>query len=53
MQIINAIQAKNGAKTDHNRLASITQPLQFLSRKEKDEQWAAWNLECQMKRGWA
>jgi hypothetical protein len=45
MQIINAIQAKNGAKTDHNRLASITQPLQFLSRKEKDEQWAAWNLD--------
>lgn len=45
MQIINAIQAKKGAKTDHNRLASITQPLQFLSRKEKDEQWAAWNLD--------
>jgi len=45
MQIINAIQAKNGAKTDNNRLASITQPLQFLSRKEKDDQWAAWNLD--------
>ena len=45
MQIINAIQAKNGAKTDHNKLGSITQPLQFIPKKEKDEQWAAWNLD--------
>ena len=45
MQIINAIQAKNGAKTDYNRMASITQPLQFIPKKEKDEQWAAWNLD--------
>jgi hypothetical protein len=45
MQIINALQAKNGAKTDHNRLGSITQPLQFIPKKEKDEQWAAWNLD--------
>jgi hypothetical protein len=45
MQIINAMQAKKGAKTDHNRLASITQPLQFIPKKEKDEQWAAWNLD--------
>ena len=45
MQIINAMQAKSGAKTDHNRMASITQPLQFIPKKEKDEQWAAWNLD--------
>jgi hypothetical protein len=45
MQIINAMQAKKGAKTDNNRIASITQPLQFIPKKEKDEQWAAWNLD--------
>ena len=45
MQIINAMQAKSGAKTDNNRIASITQPLQFIPKKEKDEQWAAWNLD--------
>ena len=45
MQIINAMQAKSGAKTDHNRMASITQPLQFLPKKEKDAEWAAWNLD--------
>ena len=45
MQIINAIQAKNGAKTEHNRIGSITQPLQFLTKAEKDPQWAAWNLD--------
>ena len=45
MQVINALQAKNGAKTQHNRLGSITQPLQFIPRKEKDDEWAAWNLD--------
>jgi hypothetical protein len=45
MQIINALQAKKGAKTEHNRLGSITQPLQFISEKNKDEEWAAWNLD--------
>jgi hypothetical protein len=45
MQVINAMQAKSGAKTDYNRMASITQPLQFIPKKEKDEQWAAWNLD--------
>lgn len=45
MQIINALQAKNGAKTEHNRIGSITQPLQFLTKAEKDAQWAAWNLD--------
>jgi hypothetical protein len=45
MQIINALQAKKGVKTSHNRMGSITQPLQFLSKKDKDEEWAAWNLD--------
>jgi hypothetical protein len=45
MQIINAMQAKEGAKTKPNRIGSITQPLQFLPRSEKDQQWAAWNLD--------
>jgi hypothetical protein len=45
MKIINAIQAKAGATTDNNRMGSITQPLQFIPKKEKDEKWAAWNLD--------
>ena len=45
MQVYNAMQLKKGAKAEHNRLGSITQPLQFLSKSEKDEQWAAWNLD--------
>ena len=45
MQIYNALQLKKGAKTQHNRMGSITQPLQFLSNKDKDEEWAAWNLD--------
>jgi hypothetical protein len=45
MQIYNALQLKNGAKTSHNRMGSITQPLQFVPKKDKDEEWAAWNLD--------
>jgi hypothetical protein len=45
MKIINALQAKAGAKVETNRLGSITQPLQFLSKEEKDDRWAAWNLD--------
>lgn len=45
MQVINALQAKKGAKVEHNRMGSITQPLQFLPKKSKDDEWAAWNLD--------
>ena len=45
MKIINALQAKDGAKVETNRMGSITQPLQFLSKEEKDDRWAAWNLD--------
>jgi len=45
MQVYNAMQLKSGAKVKHNRMGSITQPLQFLPKKEKDQEWAAWNLD--------
>ena len=45
MQVYNALQLKNGAKVERNRMGSITQPLQFLSEKKKNEEWAAWNLD--------
>jgi hypothetical protein len=45
MQVYNALQLKKGAKVEQQRLGSITQPLQFIPRKEKDEEWAAWNLD--------
>jgi hypothetical protein len=45
MKIINALQAKGGATTENNRMGSITQPLQFITKKEKDEKWAAWSLD--------
>jgi len=45
MQVYNALQLKKGAKVQHNRMGSITQPLQFLPKNEKDQEWAAWNLD--------
>jgi hypothetical protein len=45
MQIYNALQIKKGAKADYNKMASVTQPIQFLPKKDKDDEWAAWNLD--------
>jgi hypothetical protein len=45
MQVYNALQLKKGAKVEQQRLGSITQPLQFIPKKEKDMEWAAWNLD--------
>ena len=45
MQVYNAMQLKKGAKVQHNRMGSITQPLQFIPKKDKDQEWAAWNLD--------
>ena len=45
MQIYNALQLKNGAKAETNRMGTVTQPLQFLPKKEKTDEWSAWNLD--------
>ena len=45
MQVYNALQLKKGAKVEQNRMGSVTQPLQFISSIDKDEEWAAWNLD--------
>ncbi len=45
MKVYNAMQLKNGAKTDRTRMFGVSQPLQFLSNKEKDAEWAAWNMD--------
>lgn len=45
MQVIGALQAKAGAKTEYSKLNSLTQPVQFLPAKQKDEAWTAWNMD--------
>ncbi len=45
MEVINAMGLKSGKKAENNRMGSITQPIQFIPRSEKDEAWAAWNLD--------
>lgn len=45
MKVFNALQLKKGAKADNQRLGTITQPVQFLPAKEKDEAWGAWNMD--------
>ncbi len=45
MQILNAMDLKAGKKAEYNKMGTLNQPLQFLPRKDKDESWAAWNLD--------
>ena len=45
MQIYNAMQIKAGAKVEYNKMGTLNQPIQFIPRKEKDNDWATWNLD--------
>ena len=45
MKVYNALQLKNGAKAQYNKMGTITQPVQFLPATEKDEDWGAWNMD--------
>jgi len=45
MRVLNAMDLKAGAKAERSRLGTITQPLQFLPREEKDDEWLAWNAD--------
>ena len=48
VKILNALQLKNGAKAEQSKYpatSSLTQPIQFLSAKKKNKDWAAWNLD--------
>ena len=45
MQVYNAMQLKNGAKGEYNRMGTLNQPIQFLPKSKKDQEWAAWNMD--------
>lgn len=45
MQVYNALDIKSGKKTENNKMGTLTQPIQFLPYKEKDDEWRAWNLD--------
>lgn len=44
-KVFNALQLKNGAKADYQKIGTLTQPVQFLAREDKDEAWGAWNMD--------
>ena len=45
MRVLNAMDLKSGQKAEHNKLGTLVQPIQFLPRKKKDEEWASWNMD--------
>jgi hypothetical protein len=45
MKIYNALDLKKGKKAETKRLWAVSQPLQFIPKKEKDIDWCAWNMD--------
>lgn len=45
MQVLNAMDLKSGKKAEQTRIGTITQPVQFLPKAEKTDEWAAWNMD--------
>ena len=45
MEILNAIDLKRGKKTKKNRFGVFTQPIQFVTAQEKDDEWSKWNID--------
>lgn len=45
MQILNALDLKNGAKVEQQYMGTLQQPIQFISKKEKTQDWGAWNMD--------
>ncbi len=46
MKVFNALQLKNGAKGEgYPTSSSLTQPIQFLPTKKKNDDWYAWNID--------
>jgi hypothetical protein len=45
MKVLNAMDLKSGKKAEQTRIGTITQPVQFLPKKEKTDEWAAWNMD--------
>ena len=45
MKIYNALDLKAGAKAEYSKTGTLIQPVQFIPRKDKDEEWAAWNMD--------
>ena len=45
MQVFNAMQLKAGAKAEYNKMGTLTQPIQFIPKKDKDDEWSAWNID--------
>lgn len=36
---------KSGKRADYNKMATLTQPIQFLPKEEKDDDWSAWCMD--------
>ncbi len=46
MKVFNAMQLKSGAKGEgYPTSSSLTQPIQFLPSKKKNDDWYAWNID--------
>ena len=51
MKLYNSLMIKAGAKIDRTRTGVLTQPIQFLLEKDKDDDWREWNMDWLEQKG--
>lgn len=45
MEIHNALDIKKGKRQEYNKMGTLTQPIQFIPAKDKDDEWHSWNMD--------
>jgi hypothetical protein len=45
MKVLNAMDLVAGKTADYKKMGVLTQPVQFIPKKDKDEEWTAWNMD--------
>lgn len=45
MELFNAMDLKNGKLAERSTMGTLIQPIQFIPRKAKTDEWKAWNID--------
>lgn len=47
MEVLSSFDLLNGKRTEQTYMGTLQQPIQFIPKAQKSQEWAAWNLDWQ------
>ena len=47
MEVLSSFDLLNGKRTEQTYMGTLQQPIQFIPKAQKTQEWAAWNLDWQ------